>query len=52
VTHEGNVNLLSALRIAADTHSATRRRRRALAITDTELRLIAVLAIIGLRRRR
>jgi hypothetical protein len=31
-------------------YSSTRRRRRALAITETELRLIAALAIIGLSR--
>ena len=32
-------------------HSRTRRRRKALAITDTELALIAALAIIGDSRR-
>jgi len=36
---------------AARHHSGTRRSRSALAITDTELRLIAALAIIGDRSR-
>jgi hypothetical protein len=31
-------------------HSVTRRKRRALAITETELKVIAALAIIGLNR--
>ena len=35
---------------AAPRYSSTRRRRRALPITETELRLIAALAIIGLSR--
>lgn len=34
----------------ANGQSSTRRRRRALAITDTELNVIAALAIIGLSR--
>ena len=34
----------------ASRYSSTRRRRRALPMTDTELRLIAALAIIGLSR--
>jgi len=52
VTPDDNVNLLSAPRLPAATPSAPPLSRRAFAITDTELRLIAVLAIIGLRRRR
>jgi len=34
----------------AERYSSTRRSRSALAITDTELKLIAALATIGLRR--
>ena len=49
VTQEGNVSPLSAfVTPRAHTHSATRRSRSALAITETELRLIAALASIGL----
>ena len=37
-------------RSSADSQSASRRRRSAFPITDTELRLMAALAIIGERR--
>ncbi len=38
----------TSIRRGASRHSVTRRRRNALPITDTELKLIAAAAIIGL----
>ncbi len=47
----GFVGLNTDLEVAGRDQSSTRRNRKALPMTDTELKLIAAAAIIGLSRR-